>query len=227
MIKVKNRNRNWVVGLCCPGPPGYKDSFPGILEQHRRIHAGHKQIDGSVVVVIRADRIAGRSATSQPSLVGHVGKSPVAIVPPKLIPPGSWWIAGEFPWVLSADVQIQIAVMVVVNESDASTRAVALDYRSRGHVFECTVLFVMQQNQSPTRTDCQVNCTVVVIVACRAANAMCGGVESCFSRYVFKMLIAQIVVERHAAFRSVVGQENVDFAVAVVVEKARARPDIR
>ena len=40
---------------------------------------------------------------------------------------------------------------------------------------------------------------------------------------VFELSLAEIAVERHSAFDAIVSKKNVRLAVAVIVEKARAR----
>ena len=74
-----------------------------------------------------------------------------------------------------------------------------------------------------SRAHGEITATVVVVIAGRAADAVRSRIESGFLRHILELAVSQIVVERHAAFRAVAGKKDVDLAVAIVVEKTRAR----
>ena len=111
-----------------------------------------------------------------------------------------------------------------MNVSPTLTPA-TLDARCLSDVLECAVLLVVQQKHAPVETHGQIGRAVIVVVARCAADRVNGRIQPGLLRHIFKLAIAQVVIQRHPALRTVVGQKNVRLAVAVIIKKARARPE--
>src|SRR5450755_1937875 len=69
----------------------------------------------------------------------------------------------------------------------------------------------------------EVGPAIIVIVAGGAASPVQVRIDTNLLGYIFKLAVAEIVVKGHSTLRSVVGQENVDLSIVVIVEEAGSR----
>ncbi len=120
--------------FCGPWRSGAKCAFALIDEgDGRLLPAGDDEVDGAVVVQIGAERANRRCDAAQRGFLGPVGESPVAIVAPENISgrrcvrwkwEGLTWIV-KLEFVEARDVEIEIAVVVVVDKCEAEREAIA------------------------------------------------------------------------------------------------------
>jgi len=54
--------------------------------------------------------------------------------------------------VVSRDIKINVAVVVVINKGQSEIQAATLDARGFGHTLKRAVLFVVQQQDAPVKT---------------------------------------------------------------------------
>ena len=154
---------------------------------------GDYQIDGTIIVVIRAHRIRGGGTARQTNLAGYRSKRSVSVVAPHGV--SAEYRTADLPAKRIANIQIQIAIMVVINEGQTCTRPGILQPRRFGHVLERAVLFVVQQYDPVAGTDSHVRRPIVVVVACRATNPMQASIDSCSSCHILELAVAHVVIE--------------------------------
>ena len=87
--------------------------------------------------------------------------------------------------------------------------AVTFD-RQRLSVTSLNVPFfsLCRKKYAVVETHGQIGCSVVVIVSGRTSDGMNGRIKSSFLRHIFKLTVAKVVIQRHPALRTVVGQEK-------------------
>src|SRR5208283_1210185 len=115
--------------------------------------------------------------------------------------------------------------MVIVNEGNTNIEAVGFDSGSLGDIFERSVLLVVQQQYTVSKTHNQVCCAIVVIVACRAPDAAQARIEPGRLRDILKLPVAEIVIKAETTLRPVIRDKDVHTPVPVVVQEAGTRTD--
>src|SRR5208282_723410 len=212
--------------------------FAGVFENHGASFKTTRddEVNGAVVVVVRSDRSdLGRIAGTY-GLTGLIGESSIAIVAQHSaesgqlnISAGGWRQTSRIQTWISRGLrheQVQVAVVIVVDESQPDVEAFDFNSRGLGDIFKGAVFLIVQQQDAIPESYGQIRSTVVVIIASGAADGVQCRIETCFLRHVFELAIAQIVVERHSAFFAVVGQKDVEATVVVIIKKARAGPEV-
>src|SRR6476620_2814134 len=234
--------------------PGGKLAFARVLENRRLFFSAYDEIDGAIIVIVGADGVEARAFSCQTDRIRNVRKGGVTVVAPhharKLV--RREWQGLRTP---NADgsgrvcslryVQVQVPVVVVVNEGDVELQTVnnachrarlggILDVRGftldagRGrNVLKLAVLLVVQQKHADVEAHRQIGGAVVVVVSRGASNPVNGRIEPGFPGHIFKFAVAQVVIQRHAALRTVVGKKNVRLAISVVIQKTCTRPQKR
>ena len=123
--------------------------------------AGDDEIDGAVVIEVACEHAHGRSHADEARFFRPVGEGAVAIVAPENISgrccvSGKWErLAGsiELEFVEAGDVEVEIAVMVVVEEGEAEGETIAGDSGLLGNVLEDAFAFVVKQRDAAIETD--------------------------------------------------------------------------
>src|SRR5207245_1760568 len=95
------------------------------------------------------------------------------------------------------------------------------------NVLEHSSLFVVKKEQGSACAHRKVHGTIVVVIAGSAADPVHCGVKASLSRHVLEFAEASIVIERHTAVHTIIGNKNVGLAVAIVVKKASSRTEER
>ena len=85
------------------------------------------------------------------------------------------------------------------------------------------VLFVVKQLYVPIDGHSNIGKPIVVVVSCGAPDTVHAGIQAGLLSDIFESSVTEIVKQRHPALRTVVRQENVEFAIIVIVEKTGAR----
>ena len=114
--------------------------------------------------------------------------------------------------------------MIVVDKGRRDAESVAFDSRFLGRVTEGAVLLVVQQQNLTSDSDRQVCGTVVVIVTGGTSDSVQLWVQPCLPGYIFEFSTTKIVVQSHAAALAPFGEEYIDLAVSIEVQKTRTRP---
>ncbi len=73
-----------------------------------------------------------------------------------------------------------------------------------GHILEGAILLVVQQKDAAVETHGEIGCAVVVVVSSRTSNGVNGGIKPGLLRHILKLAVAQVVIQRHSALRTVV-----------------------
>src|SRR5579872_2102064 len=89
------------------------------------------------------------------------------------------------------------------------------------HVPEGAILLIVEEKNTIAETNDKVGETVVVIVTCCTGNPLSVVTEASFFCHIFKLSIAEVVIERHRALSSVFCQKNIDVSIIVVIQKTR------
>ena len=216
-----------------PGTRRAESAFALVQENFRAAKPGDNKIDGAVIVQIAPDCGDARTAAGKPCFPGPIRERAVAVVAPEdvarrrgILGEGKWlrWILdGEIH--KSRDVEIEIAVVVVINESHAENEPIGVDARFVGHVLEGAIALVVKELDAAIEADSEVGLAVVVVIAHGAAHALAVEIELRRLGYIYELSAACVLVERGVAFAVGVDDENVGLAVAVIVEDACAAAD--
>ncbi len=94
-----------------------------------------------------------------------------------------------------------------------------------GDILECAVLLVVQEKDAVVEAYGEIGRAVIVVVSGGASDGVNGRIQVRLSSSHLQTCRCPVVIQRHPALRTVVGQKNVRLAVAVIVEKASARPE--
>src|SRR5262249_54579957 len=113
-------------------------------------------------------------------------------------------------------------VMVVVEEGEAERETVTCDSGCLGDVFEDAFAFIVKQSDAAIEADCEIGLSVIVVIADGAAHAVAADIEMRGFGDVGEFAAAEIAEEAGVSFSVGIDEENVGFAVAVVVEDAGA-----
>ncbi len=114
--------------------------------------------------------------------------------------------------------------MIVVNKCKTPDGC-AFDSCGRAHIFERSVLLIVQKQHTFKIADGQVRETVVVVVSRCAADSMKARVQTGAFRHVLEFAGTQIVIESHAVVWTIVGKEEIDLAIVVIVDETGACAD--
>src|SRR5260221_7761143 len=102
-------------------------AFPRIqVDRCALAAAGKNKIDGAIVVEIGSDEAGAGGVDAQSRFSGNVGERAVAVVAPENV---VRLISGRGVTWLRRDVKIEVAVVIVVNESDANAAGLAASAR--------------------------------------------------------------------------------------------------
>src|SRR5579863_6184978 len=123
VIKVKNRNtksHGWR-GLG-PWTPDNEFPFSRIFENGWSLRASNNKIDGAVVVVVGSQCSNGGPGCTQANSLGYLSECSIPVVTPHDVIPTILSVEGHvidgklMVPVEAGDVQVQVAVVIVVNE---------------------------------------------------------------------------------------------------------------
>ena len=187
--------------------------------------AGEDKIDGAIVVEVGGNH-ARATGDPQCSFRGHVGKGAVAIISPQNVMRGRR-SAAICRRSAGSDIQIQIAVVVVVHESYSHTEFFLDNSHLVGEVRKFTVARVPQQPHTVLQANCKIRVPIIIEIAGRASHAAPAQIQSRLLSYVREAPVTQIVQQSRGSFGIGAHQQKVRLAVTVIIEKTRAgaRPD--
>ena len=145
---------------------------------------------------------------------GDVGESAVAIVAPESVARGCgvWGVS---------DVEIEIAVVVVVDERCADATFFAADADFFGDVYKLSVGLVVEEMDSVGEADGEIGAAVVVKVARGAAEAAARKFDTGLLGDILEAPVAD-VVKKMACAISGADEEEIGFAVAIEIKKTCA-----
>ncbi len=116
--------------------------------------------------------------------------------------------------------------MIVVHECQPAGE-ISLDSGLFGYVPKRTILLVVQEQNPAVGTDRQVGESIIVIVPGSATGRVHSGINPGPLCSVFELAVAQVVIKRHPALHTVIGYEDIDLAVVVIVEQTGTRPGLK
>ena len=218
-----------------------KFSFPRIEIDGRPFRASRKnEIDSAIIVEICGDQTCSGSVEAETAFGGYVCESAIAVVAPQEIVRRRF--TGSSRSRLHGDVEIQIAVVVVVDEGETDTAGFAPYADLFCNVGEFSVAGIVEEADPISETDGEIGVAVVIKITGGAAEACCCALEARGFRDIGELAIAEIVEEMtccdFSAANDYVGfvgpgvmednagcagfaadEEEIGFAVAVVVKK--------
>ena len=163
-----------------PRSGGLKRSFERIDENLGRFFpAGDDQIDRAVIIQIAFERGDGCGAAGEPRLLGVIAKRAATEIAPKNIA-GRRGIVGkgerlrrivEREIIEARDVDVEVAIVVVVDEGDAESKTDGAHAGCVGDIFEGAVAFIVKERDAVAGADDEIGMAVVVVVADGAAGA--------------------------------------------------------
>src|SRR5579862_2344958 len=119
--------------------------------------------------------------------------------------------AGRTEWTLSdqtlreaAHIEVQIAVVIIVNKSETRVGAIALKLRSSSDVFERSILFVVEQHDPAIRAKRQIRRPIVIVVSRSATTCPESRVKPGFLGHILKPAVSEVVVKTNSPFRPIV-----------------------
>ena len=229
---------------------GHVFKMCAVIEPELVVHAvvGDEDVDAVIAIEIAAHHAqAGAETGVNLHRVGDVGEGSVAVVAiqgvgkRRLIVGGAAIVVAaevraiQFgrrrPGQIIADVQIQIAIAVVIEESGARspTRVV-----NTGHVREIDEMagaLVSQQNVPPDAGDVQIDIAIVVVIARGHPHAVAADIGAAAGGNVLERAVAAIAEQLTGGRREIslrfqmtagLHQKEVQIAVVVHVEQRRA-----
>ena len=182
--------------------------------------AGKNKIDGAIVVEIGGDQACGGGGEPRPLAGGDVGEGAVAVVAPQRL----WAAVSRGRAAVGArDVEIEIAVVVVVDEGGANATGFAADADFFGDVFKFSVAVIVKEvDAGEAQTARSVRPSLSKSPAAQPKPLP----ESLRGRLlgdVFKFSVAEIVEEMAGAVGCAADQKEIGFAVAIEIEKSMHR----
>ena len=81
-------------------------------------------------------------------------------------------VAGKTPLHITADKQVQVTVLIVVEESGTGSPAIGLDFGLGGHIREAAVAVVVIKDGVPVIRHIEVGKAVVVVICCRHTHSV-------------------------------------------------------
>src|SRR5580692_8544293 len=192
------------------------------------VAACKNEVNSAVVVEIRGDESSACGIEAKTAFGGYVGERAVAIVAPKNIVrrvSAGWIDSGGTRRV--DDIQVEVAVVIVVHPRQADATRLAAEADFFGDVLEFSLAGIAKEPNAVEEADGEIGMAVVVEIAGRATEAGRGALEPRSFRDIRELSVSEIV-EEVAAVRSIIAyEEDVRLAVVVVVEETGAvgRPD--
>ena len=113
--------------------------------------------------------------------------------------------------------------MVVVDKRDADASFFALDADAFRNVLKFSVALIAQEVHAVLETDAKVRVTVVIEIAGGASETRATESETAALRHVLKPALSDVVQQPARTVGGRAHQEKVRLAVAVIIEKTRAR----
>ncbi len=220
----------------------------------RRRVVGHQDVGPSVAVDVGRGHAEPEPAAigEDPGLPGDIGEGPVAVVVIQDVHRAreTVWPAhhrqaaegagrvrvatprdlGRVEGDVVDDVQIEQAVVVVIQESGAGAVAVVIDPRLVAHVGECSVAVVAIQMVGAPGSDVQIGIAVVVVVGGRGPETPERGGDPRGGGHLAEFPVPFVAVEIGERLLArldpldhrTVGDIDVEISVAIVVEHRRA-----
>ena len=94
--------------------------------------------------------------------------------------------------------------MIVVDESRGDIEALTFYSGRLSHLFELTVLFVMQQHDPICSGYRQIGRPIIVVISGGTTDSVEGGIKSGLARYILEAAIASIVIKRYSTLFAIV-----------------------
>ncbi len=196
-------------------------AFAGIdVDGGAGLSARDDEIDSAIVVEIGGGKARAGGVEIESGFGGDVGEGAVAVVAPENVVRG--FLRGARGGGPHRDVEIEVAVVVVVDESQADAAGLAANADGFGNVGEFSVLVVEEMN-AVGKADGEVGVAVVVVIAGDAALACAGEFDSGGLRDVGKFSVAEIAEEAAGAVGGGADEKEVGLAVVVVSRRSRRR----
>src|SRR5215469_15138400 len=176
------------------------------IQKHgwRLLPSRDDEIDRAVIVDIASDGGNGCCWASQGGLFCPFGERVVAIVAPQNVSGRRGilrkckWLRGMRQWeiVKARDVQVEVAVVVVVDECHAEDQALGLNPNLIGYVLESAVTFVVKKVDVTIDSHREIGMAIVIVVADGATGAFAIEFKLRGLRDVLKFSVSKIVIER-------------------------------
>ena len=214
-----------------PRSGGLKWSFERIHENLWRFFpSGDDQIDRAVIIQIAFKSGDRCGAASERRLLRVIAESAATEIAPKDISGRRGTIGKgerlrrmiEREIVEARDVDVEVAIVIVVDEGDAEREADGAHAGRVGDIFEGAVAFIVEERDAVARADDEIGMAVVVVIADGAAGAFAVDLQLRGFRDVDEFAVADIVEKRGISFAVGIDEENVGLAIAIVIEDAGA-----
>ena len=98
--------------------------------------------------------------------------------------------------------------MVVVNERQSEAEAICLDSGRFCHIFECSVLLVVQEQNVTVEAKHEIRKAIVVVVARSATDTPTAGIKASLTRDIFELAPPQVVIQSNAALCAILWQKK-------------------
>src|SRR5437660_887533 len=121
------------------------------------------------------------------------------------------------------DVQIEVAVVVIIYERDAHTSFFPADSHFFRYIFKLSLTLVAQQLHAVAQAYRKIGLPVIVKIARSAAESAARKTNARRLRYILKSPVAQVAQQMARPIRRAVHEKEIRLAIAVKVKKTRAR----
>src|SRR5208283_3738249 len=175
---------------------------------------GNDKINGAIVVEVRHGHARARGIQAHGGFLRNVRKGGIPVVAPEAV--RARFAAGSH-----SQVEIEVAIVVVIHKSGGNTTLFAANPGFFGYVLKLAVAIVMKQAHTTRFADGQIGVVIAIEIARGAAESRADAAQTGLLRHILKFAVAEIVEEAALAFAGA-DQEKIGFAVAVIVKEARA-----
>ena len=180
------------------------------IDRSSHLPARDDEVNCPVVVKIRADNSSARGRNSKRRFRGHIRECAIAIVAPENIVRRR---ARRSRFRRRCDVQIEVAIMVVIHKRQAHAAFFSADSHRLGHVLELAFTFVMEKLHPIAQANCQIGLAVIVEIAGRTSEAAPSEMDTCFLGHIVESSIAHAAQQPARAVRRTAYEEKIGLAI--------------
>src|SRR6516165_10302561 len=179
------------------------------------------KIDGAVIVEVRGDDAGPGRVDAKAGFLGNIGEGGIAVVAPQCV-----FASFSRGFRRHAEVQIEVAVMVVINKGGGDAALFASNSDFFGYVDKFAAAVIVKKANASGFAHGQIGPSIVVEIAGGAPKAGANSRQAGFFSSVRELAVSQIAQQVALPFPGT-DEKQIGLAVAVIVEKtgAAARAD--
>ena len=160
------------------------------MDRSSRRPSRDHEVHRAVIIEIGGDHASSGGRETKRRLRGHIRERAVPIVAPENIVPRR---VGRSRILRRRDVEIQVAVMVVVHKRHSHAAFFPANAHCSRHIFKLAVAFVMEKLHSIAQANCQIGLTVIIKIPSGTTHTAAHNLKSSFFCLVLKPAISEIV----------------------------------